>query len=95
MKKVTIFFCMIIIYISCRPTCCGGPTGSEVIIAYVDKNGNGLFNDGQNEYFKDSVKVYDLKDGVATFIPDEYYWALGVQSSVLYINFTNKDMVNR
>ena len=95
MKKIAILFCIVIIGVSCKVICCVDPTASAVSIHYVDGNGNDLFTNGQNGYFKDSVQVYDLKNEIPTFIPNGYYWSFWLQSSILTTGYTNNDIVNR
>lgn len=79
-------------FFSCRKG--PGDFFSPIVIRYVDKNGNPLFTNGQNGYYKDSVKVYDLKNGIAAFIPNGYIW-VDWAPSTLRTGDANNDIVNR
>jgi hypothetical protein len=69
MKQYVIL--LFIFLVSCIGKNDGGTAILGLQLHYVDSNGNGLFSaiqDGQNGYWIDSLKVYDLSDGRKTML---------------------------
>lgn len=98
-KLYKINFLLSIIFLlsySCKKG--GGDFFSAVGIHYVDANGRGLFTNGMNGYFKDSVNVYDYQNGIKTplVISNQSAYFVDWYPSTIVINgIINKNVINR
>ncbi len=92
MKIFYLILITIIFLQACKKS--GGDIYSSVQITYVDNNGHLLFTDGQNGYYKDSLKVYDYQNGVKTLIPLGFYWSPWASSTIV-TGSNNNDVINQ